>query len=75
MIAGELAPWREVPAGEEAPFDGVLMREGRFPRHIGMVTTPGRLLHVDHGETSRIESYRAGFMACRIVGFYRFVAP
>lgn len=72
LIADEISPWQPVPAGEEMPFDGVLMREGKFPRHIGLVTLPGKLLHVDRGETSRIESYRAGLLACRVVGFYRF---
>jgi len=74
LIAGELAPWQEVPAGEEMRFDGVLMREGKFPRHVGLVTQPGKLLHVDRGETSRIEPYRFGFLSHRIVKFYRYGA-
>jgi cell wall-associated NlpC family hydrolase len=72
LIAGELDDWREVPAGQEARFDAVLMREGRFPRHIGIVTSPGMLLHVSAGETSQIERYRSGLLAGRVVGFYRF---
>lgn len=72
LIAGELDDWREVPAGKEKAFDGVLMREGRFPRHIGVVTQPGMLLHVEQGETSRIERYRSGILASRIVGFFRY---
>jgi cell wall-associated NlpC family hydrolase len=72
LIAGELDAWQEIPAGQEAVFDGVLMREGSFPRHIGTVTTPGMLLHVNDGETSRIERYRSGILANRIVGFYRY---
>ena len=72
LIAGELDDWTEIPAGQEAVFDGVLMREGNFPRHIGIVTYPGMLLHVSDGETSRIERYRSGILANRIVGFYRY---
>ncbi len=72
LIKGELSAWREVAAGEEKTFDGVLMREGKFPRHIGIVTRPGMVLHVQEGETSRIERYRFGILANRVVGFYRY---
>lgn len=72
LITGELDEWIEVSAGDERPFDGVLMREGAFLRHIGVVTTPGRLLHVQPGMTSCIERYRAGLLANRVVGFYRY---
>lgn len=72
LISGELDDWREIEAGREQAFDGVLMREGKFPRHIGVVTQPGMLLHVERGETSRIERYRTGLFANRIVGFFRY---
>lgn len=72
LIADHLAAWREIPAGEEKPFDGVLMRELQFARHIGVVVQPGQLLHVERGETSRIERYRSGRLVHRVVGFYRF---
>lgn len=72
LIAGELDGWQEIPAGEETTFDGLLMREGSFPRHIGIVAAPGMVLHVQPGETSRIERYRSGNLANRIVGFYRY---
>lgn len=72
LIAGELEPWIEVAPGQEQRFDGVLMREGKYPRHVGLVTSPGQLLHVDQGETSRIERYRQGALAHRVVGFFRY---
>jgi len=72
LIAGELDDWQEIESGKEQTFDGVLMREGKFPRHIGVVTAPGMVLHVSQGETSRIERYRSGILANRVVGFYRF---
>jgi cell wall-associated NlpC family hydrolase len=72
LIAGEIDPWRPIEKGQESMFDGVLIREGRIPRHIGLVTEPGRLLHVDVDQTSRIEPYRHGILASRVVGFYRF---
>ena len=72
LIADELDPWTEIAAGHEQAFDAVLMREGRFPRHIGIVTEPGRLLHVSAGETSMIERYREGPLKHRVVGSYRY---
>lgn len=72
LIADELEPWREVDAGSERPFDAVLMREGRFVRHIGVVMEPGRLLHVSSGAASLIERYREGALKHRVVGFYRY---
>jgi cell wall-associated NlpC family hydrolase len=70
LIAGELDNWQEV--GDEQTFDAVLIREGNFPRHIGLVTSPGMVLHVEPGETSRIERCRSGILKNRIVGFYRY---
>lgn len=75
LIAGELDPWIEIAAGAEQPFDCVLMREGRLIRHVGLVTSPGRLLHVSEGITSRIEPYYTGPIRHRVVGFYRYSGP
>lgn len=72
LIAGELDDWQEIPATEEQKFDGVLMRESSFPRHIGIIVAPGQMLHVERGQTSRIERYRSGIFAHRVVGFYRY---
>lgn len=72
LIAGELDPWQPVEAGSEQSFDCVLMKECGFPRHIGVVTRPGMVLHVQRGETSMIERYRSGPLAHRVAGFYRF---
>lgn len=72
LIAGEIEPWAEIEAGSEQIFDVVLMREGRYPRHVGIVTEPGQLLHVLEGQTSRIERYRSGAFMHRVAGFYRY---
>jgi len=72
LIAGELEPWMPIEPGAEQTFDGVLMREGRFARHIGVVTRPGMVLHVERGGTSQIERYRSGLLAGRVVGFFRY---
>jgi cell wall-associated NlpC family hydrolase len=67
------AAWDEVAPGDERELDGVLMRGE--PLHIGVVTSPGRTLHVERARTSVIESYRASPLRHRILGFYRFRAP
>lgn len=72
LIAGELGPWMPVLPGQEKTFDAVLMREGRFARHVGVVTEPGKLLHISSdGILSAIERYRDGPLKNRVLGFYR----
>jgi len=72
LIEGGLEQWDRVAPGLEKPFDGVLMRRGREIRHIGVVVERGLVLHVDCGETSRIERYTLPPLSQRVVGFYRF---
>lgn len=72
LIAGELEPWAPVASGEVRPFDGVLLRQGRFVRHIGLVVGRGLLLHVEPGRSSAIERLSSGAIAPRLAGFYRF---
>jgi cell wall-associated NlpC family hydrolase len=72
LIARSRETWDLLAPGAEQTFDGVLMRDGRFVSHIGMVVTPGRLIHVQRGDTSRIESYRVSPLKHRVVGFYRY---
>lgn len=72
LIAGELGSWRGIAAGSEAPLDLVIMREGALETHVGVVTRPGRLLHIERGVTSRIEPYRTGVLRHRVTGFFRF---
>lgn len=71
LIDGELDRWAEIAPGHEAPFDVVLVRDGRFVSHVGLVTQPGMMLHVARGGTSVIERYRTGQFQHRIAGFYR----
>ncbi len=72
LIAGELEPWDEIPRGCERTLDALLMREAGHVRHIGVVTEPGMVLHVERGGTSAIERYRAGNLRHRVAGIYRY---
>ena len=71
LIDGEMGPWVEIPAGQERALDAVLMTEGRFPRHIGIVVKPGFVLHVARSHESRIERYDSSRFRRRVHGFFR----
>jgi cell wall-associated NlpC family hydrolase len=71
LIRGHLEPWGRIEAGTEEPFDGVLMTEGGVPRHMGIVTRKGWLLHVENGGESLIERYDSFRLKRRVAGFYR----
>jgi cell wall-associated NlpC family hydrolase len=71
LIRGHLAPWGRIEAGHEQSFDGVLMTEGGVPRHMGIVTRPGWLIHVENGGTALLERYNDARLKRRVVGFYR----
>lgn len=72
LVAGELDPWAPIAPGTEQPFDCVLMKEFGVARHVGVVTEPGLVLHVQHGRTASIERYRSGLLRSQVVGFYRY---
>lgn len=72
LIHGELPAWDHISAGSEKTFDGVLMRSGRQACHIGLVVSPGKLLHVEDKRLSVVEPYGAWRLAHRVIGFYRY---
>jgi cell wall-associated NlpC family hydrolase len=72
LISGELDPWLKIEVGLEIPLDAVLVRVGRDVMHIGLVTVPGKMLHIEDGDLSKIEPYRTGKLKHRIAGFYRY---
>ncbi|KAB2937398.1 NlpC/P60 family protein [Hyphomicrobium sp.] len=63
-------PWGQVPAGEEREFHIALMRCAGLLAHVGLVIGGGRMLHVERGGASQIESYASGRWRHRLVGFY-----
>lgn len=71
LIDGELSPWHEIPSGAETYLDAVLMLEAGLARHIGLVASPGYVLHMRPGFDSVIETYRGGKLRRRIAGFFR----
>lgn len=71
LIKGGLGPWRSISPGWERPLDAVLMTEAGIPRHIGVVASPGYVLHMPPGRDSVVEPYRFGKLKLRVAGFYR----
>jgi len=60
-----------VEPADVLPWDFVLMREGDQAVHVGLVTTPGRMLHIERGQTSGVVRLADAEFRLRIVGFFR----
>ena len=55
LIEGHMGPWREVEAGQERAGDALLMTIAGRPRHVGVIATPGLVLHIERGAGALIE--------------------
>lgn len=64
-------PWRKVEAERE--MDIAIFRRAGADSHIGVVIEPGRMLHCTRQNGVCIESYRSGYWAPKLSGFYRHV--
>ncbi|GAA2888186.1 cell wall-associated NlpC family hydrolase [Aminobacter niigataensis] len=71
LIDGRRDCWTEIPDGTERPGDAVLMSLGGRPRHVGIVIGGARVLHIERGAGSVIESYRSFRLRRRVLGFFR----
>lgn len=79
LAAARGLQWQAVPAGEEQPFDVVLMKalftvDERIhsrPIHIGCVITPGTLIHIESTGVSIAEYRRNHMLRNRVTGFFR----
>lgn len=60
------------PGEPEKLGDGVLLRMRGHPFHVGLVLSPGWMLHTNEAAGSAIESFRSMQWANRITGIYRF---
>lgn len=72
--------WTSIPNGEEKELDVVEMvspaRQGGkisfLPLHVGIVVSPGWVLHTEAATGSRLSTYRDKRIASRILGFWRY---
>jgi cell wall-associated NlpC family hydrolase len=70
--------WIEIFRGSERPADVVLFRRGRWPCHVGLVVSPGHVLHVEPELDTCIEPFYRDPLQARLVGIYRhaeFTSP
>lgn len=74
LIGAELGPWNEIHASTRQIFDVVLMREGKFPRHVGLIVGRDAMLHAEPNTTSCIARLSSPLIRNRIVGLFRHVA-
>lgn len=74
LIAGHCSPWRDVSIDAVRPLDGVVMLEGGAACHVGLVASPGFVLHMVPERDSVIEPYTTGKLRRRIAGFFRHEA-
>ncbi|SCB18558.1 C40 family peptidase [Rhizobium lusitanum] len=54
-----------------ATFDIVVFRRGDMEAHVGIVVSPGLMLHTSADDHSRVEHYNSGRWAHRLTGIYR----
>lgn len=71
LIDGNKGPWRELLPCEERSGDALLMSIGGRPHHIGVISVPGLVLHIERGTGSLIENYHSLRLRRRVLGFYR----
>jgi cell wall-associated NlpC family hydrolase len=62
---------QEVEMGREQPGDVIIMRQGRYVSHAGLVVQPGLMLHAEAGREVAVERFRDNFLRTRLVGIYR----
>ena len=60
-----------VNTAHAATFDIAVFRRGHMEAHVGVVVSPGLMLHTSAGDHSRLEHYSSGRWAHRLTGIYR----
>lgn len=61
--------WSEIDKPKEG--DVIVLLTMGIPAHLGVVLDGGKMLHIQAGKTSNIESYRSLLWKNKIDGFYR----
>ena len=72
LMEANKAPWRPVVAGQERAGTGIRLRQEGRAMHVGIVVTPGWMLHIEHGTNAALEEYTSLLWRRRVVGFYEW---
>lgn len=70
-ISRHIHEWTPVPMGSERSGDAVSILISGLPCHVGVVTVPGRMLHITRGIEASVESYKSCRWSRRVEGIYR----
>ena len=80
LLAAHGGDWREVAAGSERLFDGILLTgffraagvTRRADMHVGLVVAPAWMVHVEREvDTCRVNYRKHAGIRHRVIGFYR----
>lgn len=66
------ALWTPVGLDDEQAGDAVVLRMYGAPLHVGVVATPGWMLHSSEDANSALERYDGMAWHSRVIGFHRF---
>jgi cell wall-associated NlpC family hydrolase len=70
----QFSPWSPVEPGREREFDMAVFRRGGIESHIGIVTEPGRMLHILHGGEVVCERFDQGRWKPKLIALHRHVS-
>lgn len=66
--------WREIPIGQEKPFDILVFKIMGLPTHIAVVVDKGLMIHCEKGCGTHISEYNKEVQwKTRLAGVYRYV--
>jgi len=71
ITAGSADLARRIERHEVRPFDVVEMMDEGVPTHLGIVSAPGRMIHIPRRRLSEMPRWDRGAWADKVVGFWR----
>ena len=71
IVRAERIGWLDIPAGEEKPFDVIVLKLAGLPVHVGVVVRPGVMIHCLRGAGTVVEDYRSRKWKNQVEGFCR----
>ncbi|RLC19825.1 MAG: hypothetical protein DRH56_10895 [Deltaproteobacteria bacterium] len=72
IILREALRWQELTQGDEKTGDIIVLRVKQHPWHVGIVVSPGIMLHCEQKTNTCIEKYMGLTWGKKIIGFYRY---
>jgi cell wall-associated NlpC family hydrolase len=73
--AGKADDWTRIEPGAELPGDVLLLRMSGLPIHVGILVSPGWMLHTRAATGAVIERFEGLAWGRRVLGIYRHFEP